>query len=284
MSRPELGSVTAKHILSSPEIRRGRCFWRCSSVPNFTIGMGPKMFRWMALAPEKPAPDWATACIMIAASVRPRPAPPTLSGMATPSQPPCAMAATNSSGKIPVSSVRRQYSSSKPTHSLATPSRMASCSSVSQNLLIRPCPALVPPQVLEAARIEQRGVRAWVITFRIRRDQIGHRRGQQPAVAACAHGQHHAGRRAPAHQRQTVGGGGPHPHLVVSYGLRQLGRRRIAAARRASVADGSTIRSSRPASMVAPIAGLCRRDRYRPPRPGSPVRSRGRGRRAGSGP
>jgi hypothetical protein len=108
VSSPEFGSVTAKHILSSPEMMRGRWCSRWASVPNFTIGMGPKMLRWMALAPEKPAPDCATVCMTMDASVRPRPAPPTLSGMATPSQPPSAMAATKASGKLPVSSVSRQ--------------------------------------------------------------------------------------------------------------------------------------------------------------------------------
>ena len=34
------------------------------------------MFMCSAEAPEKPAPDSATACIMMAASVRPRPEPP----------------------------------------------------------------------------------------------------------------------------------------------------------------------------------------------------------------
>ena len=99
-----MGSVTPKHILSSPEISLGRAFWRWASVPNFTSGMGPKMFRWIAEAPEKPAPDSATACIITAASVRPRPAPPPLCGMAMPSQPPAAMSATKASGKAPLSS------------------------------------------------------------------------------------------------------------------------------------------------------------------------------------
>ena len=71
---------------------RGSQASRCASVPNFTIGMGPKMFRCTALAPEKPAPLSATVRITMAASVRPSPAPPTLSGMAAPSQPPSAMA------------------------------------------------------------------------------------------------------------------------------------------------------------------------------------------------
>ena len=36
------------------------------------------MFMWIAEAPLKPAPDWATACIITAASVMPSPAPPIL--------------------------------------------------------------------------------------------------------------------------------------------------------------------------------------------------------------
>ena len=76
MSSPELGSVTAKHILSSPEIRGGSQASHCSREPNFTTGMGPKMLRWIALAPEKPAPLCATSRMTMAASVRPRPAPP----------------------------------------------------------------------------------------------------------------------------------------------------------------------------------------------------------------
>ena len=108
MSRPASGSVTAKHVRSSPAMILGMAFFRCSSVPNFTTGIRPKMFRCMALAPEKPAPLSATACMTIAASVRPRPEPPRSVGMATPSQPASAMAATKASGNSPLSSVRRQ--------------------------------------------------------------------------------------------------------------------------------------------------------------------------------
>ncbi len=46
----------------------------------------------MAEAPDIAAPDSATACIMIAASVMPRPAPPYASGIAIPSQPASAIA------------------------------------------------------------------------------------------------------------------------------------------------------------------------------------------------
>ena len=48
-----------------------RCF--CSVVPNTTTGLSPKMLMWIAEAPDIAAPDSATACIMIAASVMPRP-------------------------------------------------------------------------------------------------------------------------------------------------------------------------------------------------------------------
>ena len=47
-------------------------------------------------------PDLATACIRIAASVMPRPAPPDASGIAMPSQLPSAMAAKKASGKVAV--------------------------------------------------------------------------------------------------------------------------------------------------------------------------------------
>ena len=76
----------------------------CASVPNTTTGLRPKMLRWMADAPDMQAPDSATACIRIAASVMPRPAPPYASGMAMPSQLPSAMAAKKASGKVAVRS------------------------------------------------------------------------------------------------------------------------------------------------------------------------------------
>ena len=68
----------------------------------------------------------------IAASVTPRPEPPSSTGIAAPSQPASAMAATNSSGKRPVSSVLRQYSASNLAQSFSTASRIACCSSVNQ--------------------------------------------------------------------------------------------------------------------------------------------------------
>ena len=70
----------------------GRMRFFCSSVPNFTTGLGPKMLRWMAEAPCRAAPDSATVCIRIAASVMPRPESPYSSGMAMPSHPASAMA------------------------------------------------------------------------------------------------------------------------------------------------------------------------------------------------
>ena len=59
------------------------------------------MFMWTAEAPESPAPVPAIVCIMSAASVMPRPAPPYASGMAMPSQPASASARWKSSGKPP---------------------------------------------------------------------------------------------------------------------------------------------------------------------------------------
>ena len=67
-----------------------RCF--CSFVPNTTTGLSPKMFMWIADAPDIPAPDWAIACIITAASEMPSPEPPYASGMQMPSQPPLASA------------------------------------------------------------------------------------------------------------------------------------------------------------------------------------------------
>ena len=76
MSSPASGSVTAKQAFSSPLISGGRKRRFCSSVPNTITGLSPKMFMCRAEAPEKAAPDSATACIMTAASVMPRPDPP----------------------------------------------------------------------------------------------------------------------------------------------------------------------------------------------------------------
>ena len=76
MSRPASGSVTAKQAFSLPAISGGRKRRFCSSVPNITTGLSPKMFMCTADAPEKAAPDSAIACIMMAASVMPSPAPP----------------------------------------------------------------------------------------------------------------------------------------------------------------------------------------------------------------
>ena len=73
----------------------------CSSVPNTTTGLSPKMFMCSAEAPDKPAPDCAIACIISAASVMPRPEPPYSSGMAMPSQPASANALWKSCGKPP---------------------------------------------------------------------------------------------------------------------------------------------------------------------------------------
>jgi hypothetical protein len=73
---PASGSVTAKQPLTLPAMMSGRMRFFCSSVPNTTIGLGPKMLRWMAEAPCRAAPDSATVCISSAASVMPRPEPP----------------------------------------------------------------------------------------------------------------------------------------------------------------------------------------------------------------
>jgi hypothetical protein len=59
------------------------------------------MFMCTAEAPENPAPDSAIACIITAASVMPRPAPPYGSGIAMPSQPSRAIAWWKSAGNSP---------------------------------------------------------------------------------------------------------------------------------------------------------------------------------------
>jgi len=105
---PVFGSVTPKHDFSLPAIIGGsqRCF--CSAEPCTTTGCRPKMFMWIADAPDMPAPEAAIVRIMIAASVMPRPEPPTSVGIAMPSQPACANAAWKSCGKPPSRSFVRQ--------------------------------------------------------------------------------------------------------------------------------------------------------------------------------
>ena len=76
MSRPTFGSVTAKQALSLPAISGGSMRFFCSSLPNTTTGLSPKMFMCSAEAPERQAPDSAMVCIISAASVTPRPEPP----------------------------------------------------------------------------------------------------------------------------------------------------------------------------------------------------------------
>ena len=80
----------------------------CASVPKSTTGFNPKMFRCTAEAPDMPAPDSLIACIMIAASVMPRPEPPYSSGMQMPSQPSRASAWWSSCGKSPARSFSSQ--------------------------------------------------------------------------------------------------------------------------------------------------------------------------------
>ena len=112
-----------------PAISGGRKRRFCSSLPNTTTGCSPKMFMCTAEAPLNPAPDCATACMTMAASVMPRPLPPYSSGIATPSQPASAIARWNSCGNAPSVSFCSQYSSPKRSHSRATASRISSCAS-----------------------------------------------------------------------------------------------------------------------------------------------------------
>ena len=108
MSSPTFGSVTAKQALSLPAISGGSIRFFCSSLPNTTTGFSPKMFMCKAEAPDMPAPDSAMVCIISAASVTPRPAPPYSCGMQTPSQPASAKARWKSSGKPPSRSLASQ--------------------------------------------------------------------------------------------------------------------------------------------------------------------------------
>ena len=73
MSLPASGSVTANAACISPLTTRGR--WRrfISSLPCITIGVRPKIDRWIALAAFI-APAYATSRMTSAASVIPSPA------------------------------------------------------------------------------------------------------------------------------------------------------------------------------------------------------------------
>ncbi|MNL00833.1 hypothetical protein D3C87_1212800 [compost metagenome] len=92
VSSPASGSVTAKQAFSCPAISGGSAAACWASEPNTTTGFRPNTFMWMADAPENPAPDADTVCMISAASVMPSPAPPYCSGMAMPSQPAPAIA------------------------------------------------------------------------------------------------------------------------------------------------------------------------------------------------
>src|SRR6516225_8560260 len=127
--KPASGSVKPKQHWSSPETSRGtqRRFW--SSDPFTTMGCGPNRLICTADAEVMPPPWLATSCIMIAASVTPRPAPPYSSGIVMPSQPASAIERWNSKGNLPSSSRASQYSSSKRDTTARTPSRIAAWSS-----------------------------------------------------------------------------------------------------------------------------------------------------------
>ena len=93
VSVPASGSVTPNATCRSPVATSGRYFWRISSLPCLTTAFMPKIDRCTPLQPFIAAPDAAISSRMIDASVMPRPAPPYASGMATPIQPPSAIAA-----------------------------------------------------------------------------------------------------------------------------------------------------------------------------------------------
>ena len=81
---------------TSEELPRGMC-----QVPYDMKG-SPALAALMAPG------ESAIASIMTSASVTPRPAPPTSSGMAMPSQPPSAIARRNALGKAPLASCSAQ--------------------------------------------------------------------------------------------------------------------------------------------------------------------------------
>jgi hypothetical protein len=93
VSVPASGSVTPNATWRSPAAARGRNVSFRRSLPNFTTGFRPNMVRCNADDPFIAAPDAATRLSTSAHSVMPRPPPPNSSGIATPSQPPAAIAA-----------------------------------------------------------------------------------------------------------------------------------------------------------------------------------------------
>jgi hypothetical protein len=102
------GSVTPKQALSLPSISGGSQRRFCSALPKTTTGCRPKMFMCTADAPDRPAPVAEMVCIIKAASLMPRPAPPYSSGIAMPSQPESASARWKSCGNPPSRSLRSQ--------------------------------------------------------------------------------------------------------------------------------------------------------------------------------
>ncbi|NJM57707.1 MAG: type IA DNA topoisomerase [Synechococcales cyanobacterium RU_4_20] len=143
-ARVRLGDAEAHLLLAEMIFGRYSCF--CSLVPNFSIGFAPKMLRWIDEQPVKPAPERATVCIMMEASIRPRPEPPTSSGMAMPSQPPSAIALVTLPATSRCRPSSRQYSASNSRQTAVTASRIASWSSVMGAML---CMSFFP--VLPAA-------------------------------------------------------------------------------------------------------------------------------------
>ncbi len=108
VSSPASGSVTPKQARSSPRISGGSMRAFCSAVPCTTMACGPKMLMCMVEQAANAPPELATVCIMMAASVMPRPAPPNSTGMAMPSQPASAIALWKSNGKVALRSSSAQ--------------------------------------------------------------------------------------------------------------------------------------------------------------------------------
>src|SRR3981081_435714 len=92
LAMDEIATGNTNHHVSAPATSRRTQLPFCSGVPFTTIGCGPNRLMCTAEVADIPPPWLATSCIMIAASVTPRPEPPNSSGIVMPSQPASAIA------------------------------------------------------------------------------------------------------------------------------------------------------------------------------------------------
>jgi len=89
-ARIGLGHAEAHFLLSPDERGQPARLLLLGAVHDDRVR--PKRLTWMVDAAENPPPPRVTACIMMAASVTPSPAPPSSTGMVMPSQPASAIA------------------------------------------------------------------------------------------------------------------------------------------------------------------------------------------------